>query len=267
VLRYYHADHLGTPLKMTDAAAAPAWAAEYRPFGDLDSWTGPLDLNRLRLPGQYFDAETGYHQNWHRDYAPRLGRYLQADPLGVGGGLALYPYAENLPLRFIDPFGLYEMGDVIYRCDPFDPGACDVSMVWYDPTPDEDDDDNEIVATFGPAYRAASGQACRPPGGVTQPCGIAVVVPINDVGDPYAGYKKVCAYQPEGRRPTRKEYEERLAKWFETNRLWAPQGFVGKQCYNFVGDLHGVSAARQSSWLGFDITYWTSRCNSPESQR
>nr|WP_314541338.1 RHS repeat-associated core domain-containing protein [uncultured Ottowia sp.] len=39
----------------------------------------------LRLPGQYFDAETGLHQNWNQDYAPGIGRYIQADPIGLIG--------------------------------------------------------------------------------------------------------------------------------------------------------------------------------------
>ncbi|WP_279525233.1 RHS repeat-associated core domain-containing protein [Ottowia sp. 10c7w1] len=32
---------------------------------------------------QYFNAETGLHQNWNRDYAPGIGRYIQADPIGL----------------------------------------------------------------------------------------------------------------------------------------------------------------------------------------
>ena len=52
------------------------WSATYRPFGEAHSITGTESLS-LRFPGQFFDPETGFHQNWFRDYDPRLGRYLQ----------------------------------------------------------------------------------------------------------------------------------------------------------------------------------------------
>lgn len=60
----------------------------------------------MGLPGQYFDQETGLHYNYFRDYDPSTGRYIESDPIGLGGGLNTYGYSRANPLRFIDPFGL-----------------------------------------------------------------------------------------------------------------------------------------------------------------
>ncbi|MCQ6463566.1 RHS repeat-associated core domain-containing protein, partial [Vibrio parahaemolyticus] len=59
----------------------------------------------LRLPGQYFDDETGLHYNLFRYYAPECGRFVSQDPIGLKGGINLYQYAPN-PLSWIDPLGL-----------------------------------------------------------------------------------------------------------------------------------------------------------------
>jgi len=77
---YYHNDHLGTPMLMTDGSGNIVWEGEFLPFGEEFSITGTI-TNNLRFPGQYYDSETGLHQNWHRDYKPEVGRYLEADPI------------------------------------------------------------------------------------------------------------------------------------------------------------------------------------------
>jgi RHS repeat-associated protein len=69
--------------------------------------TGPQSL-ALRFPGQLLDLETGFHQNFHRDYDPSLGRYLQSDPIGLDGGLNTYAYLGGDPVSQIDPEGLQE---------------------------------------------------------------------------------------------------------------------------------------------------------------
>jgi RHS repeat-associated protein len=102
---YYHVDQLGTPQKLTDQDQAVVWDTLYEPFGKVSLLTAQID-NPLRFPGQYYDQETGLHHNYFRDYDLSLGRYVQSDPIGLGGGLNTYAYANANPLRFVDKRGL-----------------------------------------------------------------------------------------------------------------------------------------------------------------
>jgi len=72
---YYHTDHLGTPVKMTDANQQVVWSGDYKPFGDAVVNVETI-ANNLRFPGQYYDQETGLHYNYFRYYDPSTGRYI-----------------------------------------------------------------------------------------------------------------------------------------------------------------------------------------------
>jgi RHS repeat-associated protein len=72
----------------------------------------------LRFPGQYFDEETGLHENRNRFYDPSLGRYLSPEPLlqspgfvrarlRSGQNVPTYAYAQNSPQRYVDRTGLW----------------------------------------------------------------------------------------------------------------------------------------------------------------
>ncbi|MGH8538578.1 MAG: RHS repeat-associated core domain-containing protein [Gammaproteobacteria bacterium] len=104
-IAYIHTDHLGTPESLTDQGQAIVWQAHHDPFGQTTVTTQAVEHN-LRFPGQYFDAETGLHYNYFRDYDPSIGRYVQSDPIGLTGRLNTYAYAQQNPLSLVDPFGL-----------------------------------------------------------------------------------------------------------------------------------------------------------------
>ncbi|RUL68364.1 RHS repeat-associated core domain-containing protein [Dyella choica] len=106
-LAYVIADQLGTPRAISDASGNAEWTWPYagNAWGESAPTSNGYTYN-LRLPGQYFDVETGLNYNVNRDYDPTTGRYVQSDPLGVfGGQSSTYAYANSSPLYFIDPSG------------------------------------------------------------------------------------------------------------------------------------------------------------------
>jgi uncharacterized protein RhaS with RHS repeats len=63
-LYFVQTNHIGRPAFATNDAGAVVWSATYHPFGGVRVTQGtPIGL---RFPGQWFQAETGLHQNWMR---------------------------------------------------------------------------------------------------------------------------------------------------------------------------------------------------------
>ena len=131
-LYFYHSDHLGTPLFLTDTDGVVVWRGEYLPFGEVFSEDTDPDGDGteveqpFRFPGQYHDQETELYYNYFRDYDPQLGRYVEADPIGLAEIYNLYSYASMNPVNASDPLGLMPMwyadiGECSYYDDNCDP--------------------------------------------------------------------------------------------------------------------------------------------------
>jgi RHS repeat-associated protein len=111
---YIWTDHLNTPREITRVNASNAhvsmWKWDSLPFGETLPNANPTNLGVMtfnhRFPGQYRDKETGLYQNLFRDYAPQLGRYIEADPLGLKDGTNIYAYVHGTPISATDPMGL-----------------------------------------------------------------------------------------------------------------------------------------------------------------
>jgi RHS repeat-associated protein len=111
---WYFNDHLGTPILQTDADANLVWRVEYDPYGTAFSVRTGIDKHQpLRFPGQEDEGGEELAYNIHRWYRAEWGRYTQADPIALQGGLNLYTYVDGHPLSDIDPWGLYAIQDSI----------------------------------------------------------------------------------------------------------------------------------------------------------
>ena len=120
---YLHTDHLATPILATDKAGNATWKGTSEAFGATMPTIEATEMN-LRFPGQYWDRETNTHYNFHRDYLPGVGRYLQGDPIGVDGGLNIFAYADANPVIKGDPNGRHPVvviliiyGKLVLRCE------------------------------------------------------------------------------------------------------------------------------------------------------
>jgi RHS repeat-associated protein len=97
-LYWVHGNHLGVPQVTTNAAG------QVVDPGD--------DFLRPGFPGQS-QVLTDLYYNRARDYDPVLGRYIQADPIGLAGGANPYLYANGDPVNGIDPLGLFDLRDAV----------------------------------------------------------------------------------------------------------------------------------------------------------
>jgi RHS repeat-associated protein len=102
---YNVADHLGSIVRITDAAGIPTLTREYDPWGN--SLQGSA-TSGYAFTGREWDAETGLYYYRARYYDPKVGRFLSEDPIGFDSrDPNFYEYVRNNPVNMIDPTGLW----------------------------------------------------------------------------------------------------------------------------------------------------------------
>jgi RHS repeat-associated protein len=102
---YYHADGLGSIVNLTNASGDSVASYRYEAFGKIKTQTGNI-VNPFRFTGREWDDESELYYYRARYYEPGIGRFIQADPIGIAGGINFYVYVGNNPINFIDPMGL-----------------------------------------------------------------------------------------------------------------------------------------------------------------
>ena len=98
-------DGLGSITEELDANGVVFRARRYLAYGDIVETvgTGPTSY---AFTARVFDDATGLQYSRARHYDPKVGRFLQQDPIGFAGGDAnLYAYTFANPVNYTDPDG------------------------------------------------------------------------------------------------------------------------------------------------------------------
>ena len=103
---YYTHDHLGSIREVT-TGTSPTVEAQYvyDPYGQQTQLSGTMSAD-FGYTGLYIHQPSGLNLAPYRAYSALLGRWISRDPLGEAGGINLYGYVSNSPVRFVDPWGL-----------------------------------------------------------------------------------------------------------------------------------------------------------------
>jgi len=109
LIRYQYSNQLGSSSLELDDNGTIISYEEYHPFGTTSYQSMNASIQaaakRYRYTGMERDEESGLEYHSARYYMPWLGRWLNADPIGLKGGINLYAYCDNRVIIANDPSG------------------------------------------------------------------------------------------------------------------------------------------------------------------
>ncbi len=107
--RYQYSNHLGSACLELDHAAAIISYEEYHPYGTsayrIVQHDSEAPAKRYRYTRMERDEESGLSYHAARYYLPWLGRWGSVDPIGISGGLNVFQYCSNSPIKRTDASG------------------------------------------------------------------------------------------------------------------------------------------------------------------
>ncbi|MCR4826566.1 MAG: hypothetical protein K5882_06400 [Bacteroidales bacterium] len=125
---WYHKNHLGSVVALTNGQGTVVERYEYDPYGKLtiyDANDSVLTVsavgNIYYFTGREYDFETGLYHYRARSLHPGLGRFMQHDPMLYVDAMGLYHYVGNMPTRMVDPSGefLFKLARSLLYAPPF----------------------------------------------------------------------------------------------------------------------------------------------------